>query len=59
VANAGTTEESSQCRRCAREAAHAIHDWPIAVGTIARVITITASVTAITIARLILDPLGL
>jgi hypothetical protein len=39
--------------------AHAINDWPIAEGTFARVITITTSVTAITIARLILDPLGL
>jgi hypothetical protein len=39
--------------------ANAIHEWPIDEGTIARVITITTSVIAITIARLILDPLGL
>jgi hypothetical protein len=36
-----------------------IHEWPIAEGTVARVITITTSVMAITTARLILDPLGL
>ena len=36
-----------------------IHEWPIDEGTWARVITIATSVTAITIARLILDPLGL
>jgi hypothetical protein len=39
--------------------ANAIHDWPIDEGTFARVLTITTSVVAITIARLILDPLGL
>ena len=39
--------------------AHAIHEWPIDEGTVARVITITTSVIAISIARLILDPLGL
>lgn len=36
--------------------ARAIHDWPIDEGTFARVLTI---VIGITIARLILDPLGL
>jgi hypothetical protein len=39
--------------------AHAIHEWPIDEGTLARVITIATSVIAITIGRLILDPLGL
>ena len=39
--------------------AHAIHEWPIDEGTVARVITITTSVIAITVARLILEPLGL
>jgi hypothetical protein len=39
--------------------AQAIHDWPIDEGTVARVLTITTSVVAISIARLILDPLGL
>lgn len=39
--------------------AHAIHEWPIDEGTFARVITIATSVVAITVARLILDPLGL
>jgi hypothetical protein len=39
--------------------AQAIHDWPIDEGTVARVLTITTSVTAISVARLILDPLGL
>jgi hypothetical protein len=39
--------------------ASAIHDWPIDQGTWARVITIATSVIAITIGRLILDPLGL
>ena len=39
--------------------ARAIHDWPIDEGTFARVLTITTSVIGITIARLILDPLGL
>jgi hypothetical protein len=37
----------------------AIHEWPIDEGTWARVVTIATSVTAITVARLILDPLGL
>jgi hypothetical protein len=36
-----------------------IHEWPIDEGTWARVITIATSVTAITVARLILNPLGL
>jgi hypothetical protein len=39
--------------------AHAIHEWPIDEGTLARVITVATSVVAITVARLILDPLGL
>ena len=39
--------------------ASAIHEWPIDEGTSARVITITTSVIAMTIGRLILDPLGL
>jgi hypothetical protein len=39
--------------------ADAIHEWPFDEGTITRVITITTSVVAITIGRLILDPLGL
>jgi hypothetical protein len=39
--------------------ARAIHDWPIDEGILARVITIATSVIGITIARLILDPLGL
>jgi hypothetical protein len=39
--------------------AHAIHEWPIDEGIVARVITISTSVMAITAARLILDPLGL
>ncbi len=39
--------------------AHAIHEWPIDEGTLARVLTIVTSVIAMTIARLILDPLGL
>jgi hypothetical protein len=39
--------------------ARGIHDWPIDEGTRTRVITIATSVTAITIGRLILDPLGL
>lgn len=39
--------------------ARAIHDWPIDEGTFARVLTIATSVVAITIGRLILDPLGL
>ena len=38
--------------------AKAIHDWPIDEGTLARVLTIATSVVAITIGRLILDPLG-
>jgi hypothetical protein len=36
-----------------------IHEWPIDEGTVARVLTIATSVIAITVARLILDPLGL
>jgi hypothetical protein len=39
--------------------AHAIHEWPIDEGIFARVITITTSVIAIAVARLLLDPLGL
>jgi hypothetical protein len=39
--------------------AHAIHEWPIDEGTLARVLTITTSVIAMMIARLILEPLGL
>ena len=39
--------------------AHAIHEWPIDDATFARVITITTSVIAMIIGRLILDPLGL
>jgi len=39
--------------------AQAIHQWPIDEGTMAWVITITTSVIAVAIARLILSPLGL
>jgi hypothetical protein len=39
--------------------AQAIHDWPIDEGTFARVLTITTSVIAMSVARLILDPFGL
>jgi hypothetical protein len=39
--------------------AEAIHDWPMDEGTWARVLTIATSVVAITIGRLILNPLGL
>jgi hypothetical protein len=39
--------------------ANAIHEWPIDEGTLAWVITITTSVIAVAIARLILSPLGL
>jgi hypothetical protein len=39
--------------------AQAIHEWPIGEGTVARVVTIATSVVTITVARLILDPLGL
>ena len=39
--------------------ASAIHEWPFDEGTVTRVITITTSVVAITIGRLILDPFGL
>lgn len=39
--------------------ASAIHEWPIDEGTLARVLTITTSVIAMSIGRLILDPLGL
>jgi hypothetical protein len=39
--------------------ADAIHEWPIDEGIVARVITISTSVVGITVARLILDPLGL
>ena len=39
--------------------AREIHDWPIDEGIVARVITIATSVVGITVARLILDPIGL
>lgn len=39
--------------------ASAIHEWPFDEGTVTRVLTITTSVIAITIGRLILDPFGL
>ena len=39
--------------------AQAIHEWPIDEGTLARVLTITTSVIAMAIARVILDPFGL
>jgi hypothetical protein len=39
--------------------AQAMHEWPIDEGTVAWVITITTSVIAVAIARLILSPLGL
>lgn len=39
--------------------AHAIHEWPIDEGTFARVLTITTSVIAMIVGRLILDPFGL
>ena len=39
--------------------AQAIQEWPIDDGTMARVVTITTSVVAVTIARLLLDPFGL
>ena len=39
--------------------AGAIHEWPIDEGIVARVITISTSVIAITVGRLILDPFGL
>jgi hypothetical protein len=39
--------------------ANAIHEWPFDEGTVTRVITITTSVIAITIGRLILGPFGL
>jgi hypothetical protein len=39
--------------------AQAIHEWPIDEGTVARVITITTSVIAMAVARLLLDPFGL
>lgn len=39
--------------------AHGIHEWPIDEGIVARVVTISTSVMAITVARLLLDPLGL
>ena len=39
--------------------AEAIHEWPIDDGMVARVLTVATSVVAITVARLILDPLGL
>lgn len=39
--------------------AQAIHEWPIDEGMVARVLTVATSVVAITVARLILEPLGL
>lgn len=39
--------------------ASVIHEWPIDEGTLARVITITTSVIAMMIGRIILDPFGL
>jgi hypothetical protein len=39
--------------------ADAIHEWPLSEGTVARVVTITTSVIAVAVARLILSPLGL
>ena len=39
--------------------ASAIHEWPIDDATVVRVVTITTSVIAMTIGRLILDPFGL
>ena len=39
--------------------ARSIQEWPIDDGTLARVATIVTSVVAITIGRLLLDPLGL
>jgi hypothetical protein len=39
--------------------AQAIQEWPIDDRTLARVITISTSVVAVTIARLLLDPFGL
>ena len=39
--------------------AEAIHEWPVSEGTVARVVTITTSVLAIGVARLLLSPLGL
>jgi hypothetical protein len=65
VRTAGTLEALEQQRQLLGAAdalesrARAIHEWPIDEGTVARVITIATSVVAITIGRLILDPLGL
>ena len=39
--------------------AQAIHEWPMDEGMLARVVTIATSVVAITVGRVILDPLGL
>ena len=39
--------------------AEAIHEWPMDEGMVARVLTVATSVVAITVARLILEPLGL
>jgi len=39
--------------------ARAIHEWPVDEGTFARVAAIATSVTAATIGRLLLEPLGL
>ena len=39
--------------------AREIHEWPVDEGIITRVATISTSVLAITVARLILDPVGL
>lgn len=46
---------AEELERRARE----IHEWPIDEGIVARVLTIATSVVAITVARLILDPIGL
>ena len=65
VRSAGTLEALERQHRLLDAAdalesrARAIHEWPIDEGTVARVITITTSVIAITVGRLILDPFGL
>ncbi|MGH3132256.1 MAG: hypothetical protein ACRDNY_00675, partial [Gaiellaceae bacterium] len=65
VRTAGTLEALDRPRQLLAAAdalesrARAIHEWPIDEGTVARVVTIATSVVAITIGRLILDPLGL
>jgi hypothetical protein len=65
VRTAGTLEALERHHRVLGAAdvlekrAHSIHEWPIDEATVARVITIATSVIAITVARLILEPLGL